>query len=129
MTLHVQAPTIERLQDCPVRDVLSRLGDRWTVLVLHQLRIGILRFGELRRAIPDISPRMLSQTLRHLEQDGLVARTAYATIPPRVEYALTALGDSFMGVVQNMLDWARDHQDAIHAARAAYAPPEKFAAK
>ena len=127
MTMHRQHEA--HYQNCPIRDVLNRLGDRWTVLVMLQLGGGVQRFSEVRRNIPDISPRMLSQTLRHLEQDGLVARTAYASVPPRVDYALTDLGESFMGVVQVMLDWAKTHQTAVHSAREAYSPPEKFAAK
>ena len=102
MTLHQQ--TTQQVANCPIRDVLSHLGDRWTVLVLHALQDGEIRFGVLRTQIPDISPRMLSQTLRRLEQDGLIARTAYATIPPRVDYRLTELGISFMQVIQVMLD-------------------------
>ena len=127
MTLHQQ--TTQQIADCPVRDVLSHLGDRWTVLVLHALQGGEIRFGVLRAQIPDISPRMLSQTLRRLEQDGLIARTAYATIPPRVDYRLTELGVSFMQVIQVMLDWAKQNQSAVHAARQAYVPPERYEAK
>ena len=127
MTLHQQ--TTRQVADCPIRDVLSHLGDRWTVLVLHALQGEEIRFGVLRAQIPDISPRMLSQTLRRLEQDGLIARTAYATIPPRVDYRLTELGMSFMQVIQVMLDWAKQNQSAVHAARQAYVPPERYEAK
>ena len=127
MTLHQQ--TTQQIADCPVRDVLSHLGDRWTVLVLHALQGGEIRFGVLRAQIPDISPRMLSQTLRRLEQDGLIARTAYATIPPRVDYRLTELGISFMQPIQAMLNWAKLNQSAVHEARQAYIPPERHEAK
>ena len=127
MTLHQQ--TTQQVANCPIRDVLSHLGDRWTVLVLHALQDGEIRFGVLRTQIPDISPRMLSQTLRRLEQDGLIARTAYATIPPRVDYRLTELGVSFMQVIQVMLDWAKQNQSAVHEARQAYIPPERHEAK
>ena len=127
MTLHQQ--TTQQVANCPIRDVLSHLGDRWTVLVLHALQDGVIRFGVLRTQIPDISPRMLSQTLRRLEQDGLIARTAYATIPPRVDYRLTELGVSFMQVIQVMLDWAKQNQSAVHAARQAYVPPGRHEAK
>ena len=128
MTLHKQS-LHEGLNDCPIRDVLNRLSDRWTVLVMSQLRTGVQRFGEIRREIPDISPRMLSQTLRNLEQDGLVTRTAYPTIPPRVDYHLTEMGQSFLEVVDVMLDWAKENQSAIHLAREAYITPSKTEAK
>lgn len=128
MTLHQQ--TTQQIADCPIRDVLSHLGDRWTVLVLYTLQQEQeMRFGALRTQIPDISPRMLSQTLRRLEQDGLVARMAYATIPPRVDYRLTELGISFMQPIQAMLNWAKLNQSAVHAARQAYVPPELHGAK
>jgi DNA-binding HxlR family transcriptional regulator len=90
MTLHRQSLIL--VENCPIRDVLDRLGDRWTVLVLHELSAGTLRFSEIRKRIADISPRMLAQTLRHLEQDGLVSREVFPTVPPRVDYALTSLG-------------------------------------
>ena len=128
MTLHQQ--TTRQVADCPIRDVLSHLGDRWTVLVLYTLQQEQeMRFGALRTQIPDISPRMLSQTLRRLEQDGLVARMAYATIPPRVDYRLTELGISFMQPIQAMLNWAKLNQSAVHAARQAYVPLELHGAK
>ena len=128
MTLHKQS-FHEGLNDCPIRDVLNRLSDRWTVLVMSQLRTGVQRFGEIRREIPDISPRMLSQTLRNLEQDGLVTRMAYPTIPPRVDYHLTEMGQSFLAVVDVMLVWAKANQPAIHSARAAYVAPSKIDTK
>jgi DNA-binding HxlR family transcriptional regulator len=106
---------------CPVRDVLGRIGDRWTLLVLMALAPGTLRFTAVRRAIGDISQRMLAQTLRHLEQDGLVSRTVHATVPPRVDYALTPLGHSLLDPVGALIAWARDNQPAIAAARASYA--------
>lgn len=113
------------ISSCPVRDILNRLSDRWSLLTLHELmQTPVIRFGEFRRAIPDISPRMLSQTLRCLEQDGLIQREAYATIPPRVDYSLTPLGQSFMGVVEQLLQWAKVHQDDIHLARESYQAPE-----
>jgi DNA-binding HxlR family transcriptional regulator len=109
---------------CPIRDVLDRLSDRWTVLVLNELADNEpQRFGALRKRIEDISPRMLAQTLRHLEQNGLVSRTVFPTVPPRVEYALTPLGQSFLKSVQGMVQWAVENQDAVRAARAAYVPP------
>lgn len=104
-------------EQCPIRDVLDRIGDRWSVLVLHQLESGTHRFTELRRAIPDISQRMLSQTLRHLEADGLISRTVYPTIPPRVDYALTELGDSLMVPLTGLVAWAGANHARIRAAR------------
>ena len=109
---------------CPIRDVLDRIGDRWSVLVLHTLEARTLRFTELRRAIgDDISPRMLAQTLRHLEQDGLVRRTPHATVPPRVDYALTPLGRSLLEPMEALVRWAETHHDDVRHARRAYVPP------
>ncbi len=128
MTLHKQKSELSQL--CPIRDVLDRLSDRWTVLVLNELaQNGTLRFSELRKRIVDISPRMLAQTLRHLEQNGLVARRVFPTVPPRVEYSLTPLGRSFLQSVRAMIDWAVQNQEAVRAARRAYVPPEPQAAK
>lgn len=119
MSLHRQdTPLSER---CPIRDVLDRLGDRWTVLVLDTLDQGTRRFNELQRAIEDISPRMLAQTLRQLEQDGLVSREVFATVPPRVDYSLTGLGRSFFDRFKPMIAWAVENQSAVRAARAEYA--------
>src|SRR5574343_1888355 len=98
MSLHKQAGSL--VERCPIRDVLDRLSDRWTVLVLYELEKGLLRFSEFKKRIPDISPRMLAQTLRNLERDGLVSRTVYATVPPKVEYAMTDMGLSFFASIQ-----------------------------
>jgi len=106
---------------CPTRDVLDRIGDRWTVLVLSELDDGARRFTALKRAIPDISQRMLAQTLRHLEADGLVTRTVYPTIPPRVDYALTELGRSLMTPLQALVAWAEANHQAVREARQLYA--------
>lgn len=114
---------------CPIRDVLDRLGDRWTVLIMTELESGTLRFSELRKKIPDISPRMLAQTLRQLEQDGLVSRTVYPTIPPKVEYTMTALGMSFYDNVKRMVEWAESNHAAVKAARDAYTPQVSYQAK
>jgi DNA-binding HxlR family transcriptional regulator len=121
MTLHKS--TACYAADCPVRDVLDRLGDRWTVLVLKELEAGTLRFSEIRARIEDVSQRMLAQTLRRLEQDGLVSRRVFPTIPPRVDYTLTGLGQSLMVPLREMVRWALDNHDAVRAARAAYVPP------
>lgn len=106
--------------ECPIRDVLDRIGDKWSTLVLHTLSFGRRRFSELRRDVPDLSQRMLAQTLRHLVQDGYLTRTVYATIPPRVEYELTPLGHSLMERIEMLVVWAKDHHDDIRRARAAY---------
>lgn len=111
------------LEPCPIRDILDRIGDRWSLLVLWMLNQGPHRFSELRRRIGDVSQRMLAQTLRRLEQDGFVSRTVTATVPPRVDYELTALGRSFMGPMGILIDWADTNHDAVRAARAAYQPP------
>lgn len=105
---------------CPVRDVLDRVSEKWTTLLLILLSCRPMRFSELQRGIPDISKRMLTQSLRNLERDGLVARTVYPTKPPSVEYALTALGQSAMTPIAQLLDWADVHHGDIRAARAEY---------
>ena len=127
MTVHRQALSL--VGNCPIRDVLDRLGDRWTVLVLHELASGTLRFSEIRKQVADISPRMLTQTLRHLEQDGLVRREVFPTVPPRVDYALTPLGESFFERVEMLAQWAADHHDEVRAARKAYVAPVANAPK
>ena len=120
MAMHAsKAPYAER---CPVRDVLDRIGDRWSLLVLTELRQGTLRFSALRRRIDDISQRMLAQTLRHLEQDGLVSRAVFPTVPPSVEYTLTDLGRSLLVPVESLVDWAGAHHDKIRQARAKFRP-------
>src|SRR5262245_57793414 len=100
---------------CPIRDVLDRIGDRWSVLILRTLGGDTLRFTKLRRAIPDISQRMLSQTLKRLETDGLISRTVYPTIPPRVDYALTPIGASFMEPLDALVAWADANAARIKA--------------
>jgi DNA-binding HxlR family transcriptional regulator len=103
--------------DCGIRDVLDRLGDRWTVLVIVELAKGTRRFRELERAIPGISQRMLTLTTKRLCRDGLVERTAYPTVPPQVDYRLTQMGHSLAGTIFVLADWSRAHKDAIVAAR------------
>ena len=111
--------------DCPIRDVLDRMGDKWSMLVLFKLEAaGTLRFTALKALIPDISQRMLAQTLRHLEQDGLVSRTVHPTRPPRVEYALTPLGWSFLEPMQGLLLWAQQNHARVRASREAYIAPQ-----
>ncbi|MFC0598167.1 winged helix-turn-helix transcriptional regulator [Streptomyces palmae] len=96
-----------------VRDVLARVGDKWTVLVVITLADGPLRFTTLHGRIAGVSQRMLSQTLRSLTRDGLVTRTAYAEVPPRVEYELTPLGRSLSDSVTHVVHWVQDHQAEI----------------
>lgn len=103
--------------DCGIRDVLDRLGDRWTVLVVVELAKGSRRYGELERAIPGISQRMLSLTTKRLCRDGLVERIVHPTLPPQVEYRLTAMGGSFATMISALADWSRDHKPAIAASR------------
>ena len=122
MTLHKSKTDFSAL--CPIRDVLDRLGDRWTLLVLMELQSETLRFSAIKKRITDISPRMLAQTLRQLEYDGLIARKLYPTIPPKVEYRLTPLGQSMLKPVGALIDWASNNHDAVRAARVAYQPPE-----
>ena len=99
---------------CPVRDVLSRLGDKWSMLVLVTLNAnGTMRFGDIHKTIDDISQRMLTVTLRTLEADGLVERKAYAEVPPRVEYCLTEMGHSLIPHVEALVGWALDHMTMI----------------
>jgi len=105
-------------EDCrAVSEVLSRVGDKWTVLVVTTLGDGPKRFNELRKALGSISQRMLTLTLRALERDGLVTRTVFATIPPRVDYALTRLGRSLLDPVSGLGLWARRNRSAIAEAR------------
>lgn len=107
--------------NCPIRNVLDRLGDQWSLLVLEALDQRVWRFNELSREIGDISRQMLAKTLRRLEEDGLVTRTIHPEVPPRVEYALTDLGRSFMGPVKVLVDWAERNHGAIQSARRDYA--------
>ncbi|MET3613587.1 DNA-binding HxlR family transcriptional regulator [Rhizobium aquaticum] len=106
--------------NCPVRDVLGQLGDKWSTLIIGLLGERTHRFGELRRSIPDISQRMLTQTLKDLQRDGLVDRTVFATVPPSVEYKLTPLGRSLLSPLGILIEWAEMHHGAIRLARQAY---------
>ncbi|GAA1390861.1 helix-turn-helix domain-containing protein [Pseudonocardia kongjuensis] len=101
-----------------IREVLDRIGDKWTVLIISTLSTGPLRYSDLQASIPGISQRMLTRTLKHLERDGLVTRTAYAQVPPRVDYELTGLGRSLMDAVMAMAGWAVAHHREIAANRA-----------
>jgi DNA-binding HxlR family transcriptional regulator len=107
--------------DCPIRNILSRIGDKWSMLVLFTLeQHDNIRFKELQRNIPDISQKMLTTTLKTLEADDLLLRKAYPEIPPRVEYQLTERGKSLLPLIDNLLLWAMDNFDDIIAARQKY---------
>lgn len=103
---------------CPVRNVLNRVGDKWSMLVLFTLEsTPTIRFKELQRNIPDISQKMLTTTLKTLEADGLIIRKAYPEIPPRVEYELTSRGKSLLPLIDNLLSWASTNIDGIMQSR------------
>jgi DNA-binding HxlR family transcriptional regulator len=98
---------------CPTRLALDRIADKWTVLIVGRLAIGTRRFGELRREIAGVSPRVLTQKLRELERDGLVARRIYASVPPKVEYSLTPLGRTLLGLLDAIRVWAETHIETV----------------
>ncbi|MFK0273351.1 winged helix-turn-helix transcriptional regulator [Ensifer sp. NPDC090286] len=108
------------MENCPVRDVMDNIGGKWNSLMILSLADGPLRFSQLRRLIPDISQRMLTQTLRDLQRDGYIHRTVYPTQPPSVEYALTDLGRSLLGLLKHFVDWSVENHGAIRAAREVY---------
>ena len=107
-------------EDCEVRQILDRIADKWSLLVIALLEHRRLRFTELMREIDGVSQRMLTVTLRQLERDGLVTRTVYPVVPPRVEYELTPLGATLHQTVQALVVWTESNQHEIAAARAAY---------
>lgn len=113
-------PDIAATMSREIRDLLDRLADKWSLLVVELLGDGTRRFSDLRRQIDGISQRMLTLTLRHLERDGLVTRTVYPVVPPRVEYRLTPLGSGLLEAVAPLVAWTRAHRDDIGAAQAAY---------
>ena len=106
-------PRPDETATCELRDLLDRLGDKWSLLVVELLGHGVLRFSELKRQIDGISQRMLTLTLRHLERDGLITRTVHPVVPPRVDYELTALGRSLLDAVQPLVSWSREHRPTI----------------
>ena len=106
---------------CPARLVLDRIGDKWAVLIVNRLAEGPQRFNALRRQIGGISQKMLSQTLKNLERDGLITRTAIATVPVTVEYAVTPLGEGLAMIVGQLTSWAEDNLTPILTARARFA--------
>ena len=104
--------------NCPIRNVLSRVGDKWSMLVLFTLESNNnQRFKELQRNIPDISQKMLTTTLKMLEADGLILRVAFPEIPPRVEYSLTTKGESLLPLINNLISWASDNMEDIIESR------------
>jgi DNA-binding HxlR family transcriptional regulator len=106
--------------DCPTRVVLDRIGDKWTVLVVSALSTGSLRFTELRARMGRVAPKVLTQTLRALERDGILTRTVHAQVPPRVDYELTDLGRSLITPIAAIQDWAESHMTHVLAARESY---------
>jgi DNA-binding HxlR family transcriptional regulator len=108
------------LSECPAREVLQRLSDKWVTLLLNALADGPRRYSDLGRTVAGISPKMLTQTLRTLERDGLVARRVTLQVPVRVDYELTALGRDLLPLVRAIKDWAEQHIEQIHAARDAF---------
>lgn len=110
---------------CPIRNVLARISDKWSLLVIYTLDRSdrpAMRFKELQRAVPDISQKMLTVTLRTLEEDGLVTRTVWPEVPPRVEYALTERARTLLPHVDALIGWAAEHMEAILRDRAARRP-------
>lgn len=107
-------------EDCEVRQILDRVADKWSLLVIALLDDRVLRFTELQRRIDGISQRMLTVTLRQLERDGMVTRTVHPVVPPRVDYELTELGRTLHETIQSLVVWTERHQDDIAAARQRY---------
>lgn len=100
---------------CPIRNVLARIGDKWSMLILHALtsQTAPMRFSEVQRNIQDASPKMLTTSLRNLEEDGIVSRTVYPEVPPRVEYSITPRGEELMNSMQPLIAWADSHMEEI----------------
>lgn len=122
MTLsHIDFPTPSKGDDCRmVREILDLVGDKWSLYIIATLKDGPVRFNELRRQIDGISQRMLTITLRGLERDGLVKRTLFPTIPPRVDYELTDVGRTLLAPVMALVKWADTNQEKIQNARVRY---------
>ncbi|HEY8577216.1 MAG TPA: helix-turn-helix domain-containing protein [Devosia sp.] len=108
------------LSDCPVRGVLDKISDKWSMLLVMTLASGPKRFNQLRREVPDISQKMLTQTLRDLQRDGMVARRVFDTKPPSVEYRLTELGQSIIVPFGQLIHWASENHPRIDAARSEF---------
>lgn len=112
MILNNQRPILLS-QDCPVRQILDIVGDKWTPAILCILRSGTTRYSEFQRQIPGISKKMLTQTLRQLESDGIIERTVYPIVPPKVEYKLTPFGEELIEPIAVLADWAWQHQEEL----------------
>lgn len=113
-------------ENCPVRNVLCRLGDKWSILVLVTLHAnGTMRFSDIHKTIDDISQRMLTVTLRTLESDGLISRNVFAEVPPRVEYCLTDMGKTLIPHIENLVNWAIGHMEEIMTNRRTIAEYDK----
>lgn len=106
--------------DCPTRQVLDRISDKWTALIMGVLEEGTMRFSDLKRRIGGISQKMLTQTLRNLERDGLITRTVHAEVPPRVEYTLTPLGETLTEALATIRHWSESNIDAVIEAQENY---------
>ena len=118
MRIEIMARMIKEMvfQDCPIRNVLARISDKWSLLVIYTLNVHKeepLRFNALRKLIPDISQKMLTSTLKTLETDGYVNRKVYAEVPPRVEYSLTSRAESLIPIMNDLIGWASDNMAAI----------------
>lgn len=111
--------------NCPTRQVLNCIADKWTVLIIRRLADGTLRFAQLRRAVDGISQKVLTKTLRDLERDGILTRRVYASVPPKVEYTLTPLGRSLCALVAGICNWAEANIEQVQAARKTYACAEE----
>ncbi|MDP9857481.1 winged helix-turn-helix transcriptional regulator [Agrobacterium tumefaciens] len=118
--IRLEVPAGLDFNNCPVRDVLSKISGKWSTLILSTLSRRPHRFSELRRSVNDISQRMLTQTLRDLERDGFIGRTVYSTKPPSVEYALTPLGRSLLLPLRELIVWSECNHDAVKTARSRY---------
>lgn len=119
--LRFPPPTVDGKEECRgLAQVIDRIGDKWAVMIVGHLAGGTLRFNQLMKSIPGVSHRMLTLTLRGLERDGLVRRTPYATVPPRVDYELTPLGRSLTAPMSVLAGWARENREEIERARAVY---------
>ncbi|MEO3767928.1 helix-turn-helix domain-containing protein [Streptomyces sp. B8F3] len=112
------------MRDCPTNQLLGRLSDKWVSLVVAALAGGPRRYSDLRRKIAGVSPKMLTQTLRTLERDGILTRAVTPSVPVRVDYELTALGRSLAGLLTAVKDWAEEHIEEVHAARERYEAQE-----
>lgn len=106
--------------NCPTRQVLDCIADKWTVLIIRRLADGTLRFAQLRKSVDGISQKVLTKTLRDLERDGIVSRRVYASVPPKVEYTLTPLGRSLCSLVAGICNWAEANIEQVQAAREVY---------